>query len=209
MAQTTEEPGALTERVAALDIGKAALTACKWAAVAAMALGDGGLEMHVVDVPLRPALMVRLRELTADFWRRVEANDPYPPDYGRDAATLARVYADDDGRTLDEANDEGDFPRMPVPIPEIQRTAEPGDGTYSTRKVELEQSLLEGPLPATLVRACAIHGPGAQLPRELFFVKRGVDGRRRVALAFNGESRFHTTSVANLAELIRLAAACR
>ena len=28
MAQTTEEPGALTERVAALDIGKAALTAC-------------------------------------------------------------------------------------------------------------------------------------------------------------------------------------
>ena len=28
MAQTTEAPGALTERVAALDIGKAALTAC-------------------------------------------------------------------------------------------------------------------------------------------------------------------------------------
>jgi nucleoside-diphosphate-sugar epimerase len=64
-------------------------------------------------------------------------------------------------------------------------------------------------LPATLLRACAIHGPGAQLPRELFFVKRAVDGRRRVALAWNGESRFHTTSVANLAELIRLAAAQR
>ena len=28
MAQTTEEPSALTERVVALDIGKAALTAC-------------------------------------------------------------------------------------------------------------------------------------------------------------------------------------
>ncbi len=68
-------------------------------------------------------------------------------------------------------------------------------------------TLLEGPLPSTLVRACAIHGPGAKLPRELFFVKRAVDGRRRVALALNGESRFHTTSVANLAELIRLAAA--
>ena len=85
---------------------EAALTACKWAAVAAMALGDGGLEMHVVDVPLRPALMVRLRELTADFWRRVEANDPYPPDYGRDAATLARVYADDDGGEVDLAGSE-------------------------------------------------------------------------------------------------------
>jgi nucleoside-diphosphate-sugar epimerase len=119
----------------------------------------------------------------------------------------ASVYADDHGRTLDEANEEGEFPRMPVPIPETQRTADPGADTYSTRKVALEQMLLEGPLPATLVRACAIHGPGAQLPRELFFVKRAVDGRRRVALASNGESCFHTTSVANLAELIRLAAA--
>ncbi len=116
----------------------------------------------------------------------------------------ASVYADDQGRALDG---EGEFPLLPDPIPETQRTAEPGDATYSTRKAALEQALLEGPLPATLVRACAIHGPGAQLPRELFFVKRAVDGRRRVALAANGESRFHTTSVANLAELIRLAAA--
>jgi nucleoside-diphosphate-sugar epimerase len=116
----------------------------------------------------------------------------------------ASVYADDEGRALDG---ESEFPRLPVPIPETQRTAEPGDETYSTRKAELEQTLLEGPLPATLVRACAIHGPGAKLPRELFFVKRAVDGRRRVGLAWSGESRFHTTSVANLAELIRLAAA--
>ncbi len=116
----------------------------------------------------------------------------------------ASVYADDEGRALDGVSD---FPRLPVPIPESQRTAEPGDDTYSTRKAALEQTLLAGPLPATLVRACAIHGPGAQLPRELFFVKRAVDGRRRVALAWKGESCFHTTSVANLAELIRLAAA--
>lgn len=116
----------------------------------------------------------------------------------------ASVYADDEGRALDG---EGDPPDMPVPIPETQRTAEPGDETYSTRKAELEQTILEGPLPATLVRACAIHGPGAKHPREVFFVKRAVDGRRRIALAWEGESRFHTTSVANLAELIRLAAA--
>jgi nucleoside-diphosphate-sugar epimerase len=115
----------------------------------------------------------------------------------------ASVYADDEGRALDGVSDP---PQMPVPIPETQRTAEPGDETYSTQKAALEQMLLNGPVPSTLVRACAIHGPGAKLPRELFFVKRAVDGRRRVALAWNGESRFHTTSVANLAELIRLAA---
>jgi nucleoside-diphosphate-sugar epimerase len=120
--------------------------------------------------------------------------------------STASVYADDEGRTFD-AQEEDEFPHLPVPIPETQRTAEPGDDTYSTGKVALEQTLLDGPIPATLVRACAIHGPGAKLPRELHFVKRAVDGRNRVALASNGESRFHTTSVANLAELIRLAAA--
>jgi nucleoside-diphosphate-sugar epimerase len=119
----------------------------------------------------------------------------------------ASVYADDEGRTLDEAKGLDTFPRLPVPIPETQRTAEPGDQSYSPRKVALEQAVLAGPVPATVLRPCAIHGPGSPLPRELHFAQRALDGRRRVALASNGESRFHTTSVANLAELIRLAAA--
>ena len=119
--------------------------------------------------------------------------------------STASVYADDEGRAFD--GEGGEAPRLPVPILETQRTAEPGDATYSTQKAELEQTLLHGPLPATLIRACAVHGPGAKNPRELFFVKRAFDGRRRVVLAWNGESRFNTTSVANLGELIRLAAA--
>lgn len=121
--------------------------------------------------------------------------------------STAAVYADDDGRVFAGAETLDAFPRFPVPIPETQRTVEPSDEDYATRKVALEQTLLAGPLPATVLRAGAIHGPGSPLPRELHFVKRIVDGRRRVALASNGESRFHTLSVANLAELIRLAAA--
>jgi nucleoside-diphosphate-sugar epimerase len=119
--------------------------------------------------------------------------------------STASVYADDEGRAFD--GEGGEPPRLPVPIPETQRTAEPGDTTYSTQKAELEQTLLHGPVPVTLIRACAVYGPGAKNPRELFFVKRAVDERRRVALAWKGESRFNTVSVANLAELIRLAAA--
>jgi nucleoside-diphosphate-sugar epimerase len=119
--------------------------------------------------------------------------------------STASVYADDEGRAFD--GEGGELPRLPVPIPETQPTAEPGDATYSTRKAELEQTLLQGPLPSTLIRACAVYGPGAKNPRELYFVKRAFDDRRRVALAWNGESRFNTASVANLAELIRLAAA--
>jgi nucleoside-diphosphate-sugar epimerase len=119
--------------------------------------------------------------------------------------STASVYADDEGRAFDGEGDEP--PQLPVPILETQRTAEPGDATYSTNKAELEQTLLQGPLPSTLIRACAVYGPGAKNPRELYFVKRAIDGRRRVAIAWNGESRFHTVSVRNLAELIRLAAA--
>jgi nucleoside-diphosphate-sugar epimerase len=119
--------------------------------------------------------------------------------------STASVYADDDGNAFD--GEGGELPRLPVPILETQRTAEPGDATYSTQKAELEQVLLQGPLPATLIRACAVHGRGAKNPRELYFVKRAYDGRRRVALAWKGESVFNTASVANLGELIRLAAA--
>lgn len=80
---------------------EAALTGASWGVVAAMSLGDGGLDMHVIDVPLKPALMARLRDLTADFWRRVEQGDAYEPDYGRDAAAIARIFADDDGGEVD------------------------------------------------------------------------------------------------------------
>jgi nucleoside-diphosphate-sugar epimerase len=72
--------------------------------------------------------------------------------------------------------------------------------------VAIERTLLDGPLRTTIVRPGAIHGPGARLAREWFFVKRALDGRRLVCLAHRGHSRFHTTSVGNLAELIRLAA---
>jgi nucleoside-diphosphate-sugar epimerase len=116
----------------------------------------------------------------------------------------ASVYADDEGRALDG---ESELPHFPVPIPETQPTAEPGDvENYSHGKVALEQDVLAGPLPATILRPGAIYGPGAQLPRELYFVQRARDGRRRVAIAWQGASRFHTVAAENVAELVRLAA---
>jgi nucleoside-diphosphate-sugar epimerase len=118
----------------------------------------------------------------------------------------ASVYTDDEGRTFDEATSVETFPRYPVPIPETQPTTVPSDATYSTRKVEIEQMLLAADADVTVIRPGAVHGPGAELPRELFFVRRALDGRKKVVLVSNGESLFHTTAAVNLAELIRLAA---
>lgn len=115
------------------------------------------------------------------------------------------VYRDGLGRTLDEAAQNG-FPELPDPIPETQPTVAPGDITYSTRKIALEQMLLDqAAIPVTILRPAAIHGPGSLHPREWWFVKRILDGRPAIPLAYKGESRFHTSSVLNIAELARVA----
>ncbi|MEU1054014.1 NAD-dependent epimerase/dehydratase family protein [Streptomyces sp. NPDC005876] len=119
------------------------------------------------------------------------------------------VYEDDEGRNFDTQDRPGGFPEYPVPLTEGQRTVRPGDSSYSTRKAALERELLAAgdTLPVTLLRAGAVHGPYCRTPRELWFVKRNLDGRRRRVLAYGGASRFHPAAVGNLAELVRLAAA--
>jgi nucleoside-diphosphate-sugar epimerase len=126
------------------------------------------------------------------------------------AISSASVYADDEGRTLDEAQAADDFPEFPGPIPETQPTVEPGDATYSTKKAALELRLLENDrIPATIVRPCAIYGPGDRMAREWFFVKRALDRRPYIVLTLRGANHFHTTASANIGELVRLIAANR
>jgi nucleoside-diphosphate-sugar epimerase len=145
----------------------------------------------------------------------------YGPEHARQLTSLAArvgsavvissvsVYEDDKGRGFDTQHEPDGFPEYPVPITEDQRTVPPGEASYSTRKAGLERELLDAhaQLPTTLLRAGAIHGPHCLTPRELYFVKRNLDGRSRRILPFGGRSRFHPASVHNIAELIRLAAA--
>ncbi|HEV8603694.1 MAG TPA: NAD-dependent epimerase/dehydratase family protein [Gaiellaceae bacterium] len=143
----------------------------------------------------------------------------FEPEHGRQLLSLAglvrslivistgSVYADDHGRSLDEATSAEEFPDFGGPIPETQATVPPGDETYSTKRVAIERILLEQDrIPATVIRPWAIYGPGGTLSREWYFVKRALDGRRFVLLTDLGTGRFHTTSTENLANLIRLAA---
>ena len=124
------------------------------------------------------------------------------------AISSASVYADRQGRTLDEAESADDFPEFPIPIPEGQPTVEPGDETYSTKKVQIEQALLGNDrVPAAVLRPCAIYGRGDRMAREWHFVKRALDQRPYLLLANRGVGHFHTTAVENLAELVRLLAA--
>ncbi|MCP2261412.1 Nucleoside-diphosphate-sugar epimerase [Streptoalloteichus tenebrarius] len=119
--------------------------------------------------------------------------------------STAGVYVDDEGRGMDRVDD---FPRLPVPISEDQRTVEPGPGGYTSEKRAVERSLLDrAVVPVTVLRPGAIHGTDSVHSREWWFVKRVLDGRTCVPLAFGGANRFHPSAVANIAELVRLAGA--
>ena len=114
----------------------------------------------------------------------------------------AAVYADAAGNSLGSET----FPDLPMPVTEAQATAAPGRGGYAVEKVELEHAWLAGDVPTTVLRPGAIHGPRAENPREWFAVKRALDGRGDVVLSYGGASRFHTSAVENIAEIVRLAA---
>jgi nucleoside-diphosphate-sugar epimerase len=119
------------------------------------------------------------------------------------AISSASVYRDAAGRTLDEARETG-FPELPVPINEDQPTVDAGPATFSTRKVALEQTLLQNArVPVSILRPGAVYGDGSRHPREWWFIKRILDRRRRIPLAYDGQSRFHTSAATNIAELCR------
>jgi nucleoside-diphosphate-sugar epimerase len=154
----------------------------------AQAIGPGG-DLLIDTVAFGRADADQLIEV-ADRFSAVAAISP------------ASVYCDVSGRTLDEAVQTG-FPIGMAGLAVGARTVAPGDQTYWTRKVAMEQRLLSGaPDKAIIVRPCAIHGPFSRHPREWWFVKRMLDKRQRIPLAYSGESRFQTTSAAAIARLI-------
>lgn len=112
------------------------------------------------------------------------------------------VYCDRLGRTLDEARRNG-FPDFPEPIRETQSTVVAGPQTYSKRKAALERRLLDqANVPVIILRPSAIHGVPSTHPREWWFVKRMLDARPIIPLAYAGRSRFHTCASVNIATLI-------
>jgi nucleoside-diphosphate-sugar epimerase len=114
------------------------------------------------------------------------------------------VYCDGAGRTMDQAQGRG-FPDFPALISEDQPTVAPGSESYPARKAALEAVLREqARCPVAILRPGAIHGENSRQPREWWFIKRFLDGRRRVPLAYGGNPKFHTSAAANIAALCRL-----
>jgi nucleoside-diphosphate-sugar epimerase len=119
------------------------------------------------------------------------------------------VYVDAHGNhsNSDEA------PRFDRPIDESQPTMTPREDIpydsrdgYGANKVAAERVLLDSGLPVSVLRPSKVHGPGARPPREWFWVKRALDGRRTAFFAHGGKSSDHPTAAANLAALVETCA---
>jgi nucleoside-diphosphate-sugar epimerase len=110
------------------------------------------------------------------------------------------VYADDKGRSLDEASITG-FPEFAAPMTEDTATVPPSSETYSTRKVAMENIFRSSKVPTTILRPCAIYGRNSTHPREWWLIKRALDRRKKIPIAHSGKSIFHTSSASGIASL--------
>ncbi len=90
--------------IAVQAVIEATLTGSEWAAVAPIVVGHG-VEMPLIDVPLHAGMMQQLRTKVAEFWQRVADGRPYDPDFAKDGALIAGLYADDDDSTKDLSGD--------------------------------------------------------------------------------------------------------
>jgi predicted phage-related endonuclease len=78
--------------IAIQAIIEAHLTGASWAAVAALVIGYG-IDLHVIDVPIHPGIITRIKSETFAFWKMVEEGREPPPDYGKDAALIEQLFA--------------------------------------------------------------------------------------------------------------------
>ena len=62
---------------------EAAMAEANWAAVAAITIGDAGLDVEIIDVPIVATVMAKFRVLAQDFWRRVAEKEPYDDRLGQ------------------------------------------------------------------------------------------------------------------------------
>lgn len=90
--------------VAVQGILEAHLAGAKWAAVAPLVVGFG-VDLPIIDIPIHAGVIDRLKVETAAFWQRVEAGEPPPADYARDGEIIAKLYASDNGQSIDLSGD--------------------------------------------------------------------------------------------------------
>jgi hypothetical protein len=138
---------------------EAYLTGASWAGVAAMKLGDGGIEVIYVDIPLKPHLIHKIEDLVGEFWRRVAEGDPYDPDFGRDRKVVFDLYEEGTGPIIDLTPDV-EFREILNDRAQLKQVEKAGADATDQRKI------LDARIMAKLANA-----PGARCGSRIVSVK--------------------------------------
>ncbi len=86
--------------IAVQAIIEAYLTGSSWAAVAPIVVGYG-IDLPIIDIPLLPGIVDRMKAESLAFWAQVETGEEPDPDFERDGDVIDSVYALDHGEEVD------------------------------------------------------------------------------------------------------------
>ena len=88
-----------------------------WGCIAVLV---GGNDLRLFEIERRPATIELIEKAVADFWQSIRDNKPPPPDFAKDGATLAQLYAAaEPGKIIDMS----DSNRLPELIAEYRRAS--------------------------------------------------------------------------------------
>jgi hypothetical protein len=79
---------------------EAYLTGASWAAVAPLVVSHG-IDLPIIDIPLLPGVVDRMKAESLAFWEMVETGEEPDPDFGRDGDVIDAIYALDQGEEVD------------------------------------------------------------------------------------------------------------
>lgn len=99
--------------IAVQAIIEAYLAGASWAAVAPLVVGYG-IDLPIIDIPLIPGVVDRIKEESAEFWRMVESGEEPTADYALDAETIDAVYALDHGEEIDLSRNDRIHELLPI-----------------------------------------------------------------------------------------------
>lgn len=86
--------------IAVQAITEAHLAQANFAMVAALVVGFG-VDLHVVEVPIHPGVVTRIRQAAVDFWQQVGSGQTPAFDWRKDGDLLAQLYGEDNGSSID------------------------------------------------------------------------------------------------------------
>lgn len=86
--------------IAVQAIIEAHLTGSSWAAVAPLVVGYG-IDLPIINIPLIPGVVDRIKAESRAFWKMVEDGQEPEPNYGSDADAIDEVYSQDHGEEVD------------------------------------------------------------------------------------------------------------